>query len=150
MLMTCWNYCGELAMGVRMNLDVLSTFPKFANANCVNVDDPDVFFPDSNLQLQRDLPMLREICGSCLHQAECLTYALENEINDGIWAGTTPAQRQGMRKQRQKEDTRSTRHREIRYWLSVGFTKDEVAHKLGIKRASLDRVLDRAAKKGLQ
>ena len=134
-----------------MDLEILKTFPKFPQAECASPDiDADLFFPDSALQLSQRLPELRRICGKCIHQAECLDYALKFEIYDGIWAGTTPDQRKKLHQTQPKEATRNTRHREIRYWLSVGFTKEEVAYKLGIKVASLERTLDRAAKKGIQ
>lgn len=134
-----------------MDLEVLRSFPKFPNAECAKDGiDPDLFFPDSALQLSERLPELQQICGKCPHQAECLDYALKFEIYDGIWAGTTPDQRKKLHTAQPKEAERNKRHREIRYWLSVGFTKDEVARKLGIKVSSLERTLERAAKKGLQ
>lgn len=134
-----------------MDLEFLRSFPKFPNAECAKDGiDPDLFFPDSALQLSQQLPELQRICGNCIHQAECLDYALTYEIYDGIWAGTTPDQRKKLHRSQPKEADRNKRHREIRYWLSVGFTKEEVALKLGIKVASLERTLQRADRKGIQ
>jgi WhiB family redox-sensing transcriptional regulator len=36
------------------------------------------------------------VCSDCLVRAECLRYALDHDERDGIWGGTTPAQRKMM------------------------------------------------------
>lgn len=130
------------------NFDVIS-FPKFPFAQCVDIADPDFFFPNSGVELEQRLPIYKELCGRCVHKSECLTYALDNQIFDGIWAGTTPDQRRAIWLQQNKEERRNKRFREIQYYLSIGFTKEEVAQKLDIKVASLERNLDRAKRRGL-
>ena len=35
----------------------------------------------------------REVCRRCAVRTECLGYALDNNIIDGVWGGTTGAQR---------------------------------------------------------
>jgi len=128
--------------------DVIS-FPKFPQANCAEMADPDFFFPNSGVELEQRLPAYKEICGSCIHQTECLTYALDNQIFEGIWAGTTPDQRRAIWHEQNKEERRNKRFREIQYLLSIGFTKEEAAKKLDIKVSSLERNLDRAKRRGL-
>lgn len=39
----------------------------------------------------------REICGLCPVRIDCLEYALDNSIFDGLWGMTTPEQRRAMR-----------------------------------------------------
>lgn len=132
-----------------MNLEALIDFPRFSNPNCYPIENADLFFPDSQIQLEQRLPRLLSLCGSCIHQAECRAYAIKNEIQDGIWGGTTPIQRKAIWKQYRKEEKSNASLREIQYWLSIGFTKEQVAKKLGIKVPSLERRLDRAKQKGI-
>ena len=132
-----------------MKLEVLYEFPKFVQTNCGDIEDKDFFFPDSNLQLEARLPRLLELCGNCPAQAECQAYAIKNQIQDGIWGGTTPQQRKAIWIKYRKEEQRNLTLREIHYWLSIGFTKEEVAKKLGIQLPSLERRLQRAKQKGL-
>ena len=45
-----------------------------------------------------------ELCGSCEVTAECLRYALDNEINYGVWGGKMQSQRMRiLRDDRRKE-----------------------------------------------
>lgn len=132
-----------------MKLEVLYEFPKFKQTNCGDIEDKDFFFPDSALQLEERLPRLLELCGGCPSKAECQAYAITNEIKDGIWGGTTPQQRKALWIKYRKEEKRNLTLREIQYWLSIGFTKEQVASKLGIQLASLERRLQRAKQKGL-
>lgn len=56
--------------------------------------DPDAFFPelgDSNLAA-------KSICKVCEVQAVCLDYAVRNNEREGIWGGTTPADRRLIRR----------------------------------------------------
>ena len=132
-----------------MNLNALIDFPRFSSPNCYPLEDEDLFFPDSQIQLEQRLPRLLSLCGSCIHQAECRAYAIKNEIHDGVWGGLTPQQRKAIWKQYRKEEKSNASLREIQYWLSIGFTKEQVAKKLGIKTPSLERRLDRAKQKGI-
>lgn len=132
-----------------MRLEVLLDFPKFKSPNCQDLEDKDLFFPDSNLQLEQRLPRLLELCGSCIHEAECRAYAIKHQIRDGIWGGTTPIQRKALLVKQRKEEKSNLTLREIQEWLSIGFTKEQVAKRLGIKVASVERRLERARQKGL-
>ena len=136
-------------MAHQMNLRVLLDFPKFIAPQCADVEDKDLFFPDSALHLEQRLPRLLSLCGSCIHEAECRAYAIKHEIREGIWGGTTPSQRKVLLAKYNKEEKRNLTLREIQQWLLIGFTKEQVAKKLGIQIASLDRRLDRAKRKGL-
>jgi WhiB family redox-sensing transcriptional regulator len=58
----------------------------------MDVEDADaVFFP-----LPRDheaIAEAKELCGWCPVRRDCLNYALENVLKDGIWGGLTEAER---------------------------------------------------------
>lgn len=68
-------------------------FPLFNQPKCADVEDKDFFFPDNRRQEAERLPQLKAICSSCIHEKECLEYALEKHIAYGIWGGSTPAER---------------------------------------------------------
>ena len=39
----------------------------------------------------------RAVCRTCPVRPDCLTYALENKINHGMWGGLNPVQRRQLR-----------------------------------------------------
>jgi WhiB family transcriptional regulator, redox-sensing transcriptional regulator len=63
------------------------------DALCTEVG-PDPFFPDPYTQ-PRDA---KRVCARCPVQAPCLEYALETNQPDGVWGGTTPADRRRLKK----------------------------------------------------
>ena len=75
------------------SLEFFIDLPKFSNALCKDVEDKDLFFPDNRTQEAERLHQLKAICASCIHETECLEYALEKQIPYGIWGGSTPADR---------------------------------------------------------
>jgi len=70
--------------------------PKFDHAKCAEIEDKDLFFPDSRKHEAERLHQLKTICASCIHSKECLEYALEKQIPHGIWGGSSPAERDAV------------------------------------------------------
>jgi hypothetical protein len=71
-----------------------STKPKFyENANCSNLGF-DYFFPKKGQSNYAKRAI--EICMGCSERFICLKYAMEQKLEDGIWGGTTPMQRQRL------------------------------------------------------
>ena len=81
-------------------------------ARCARILDTDwqysdmVFFPEdsgTHLAARRRLAEARYHCGRCPVMRECLSYCLELESEfgpqEGVWAGTTPAEREHARKE---------------------------------------------------
>jgi hypothetical protein len=130
-----------------MRLPFLLTAPRFDDAQCTNESDQDFFFPTSGIELEQRLPRLQQLCGRCVHQADCLEFAINNQEQDGFWGGKTPDERKLLVSHKEAPGTR--RHREIQHFLSLGLSKQEVAKKMGIQVASLERTLFRASQKGL-
>ncbi|WP_217199886.1 WhiB family transcriptional regulator [Streptomyces buecherae] len=57
----------------------------------MDVEDAEVFFP-----LPRDheaIAEAKELCGWCPVRRDCLNFALDNGLKDGIWGGLTEAER---------------------------------------------------------
>ena len=120
--------------------------PLLPKASCRGIFNPNLFFPDSREQEAKCLPIVRAICAGCPERKECLDYALREEIPDGIWAGTTPAQRgfgQGFRNRRTGQINRSNA---IRSLYALGRTPKEIATTLNLELAYITQVLKRAAK----
>ena len=64
-------------------------------AACLGTDYADLWFEHD----YAPPPLaVRQICGSCPVQTQCLDYALQNNEEYGVWGGTTPRQRRAMRR----------------------------------------------------
>lgn len=74
-------------------ISFLVDLPRFDQARCADVEDKDFFFPDGRKIEAERLQQLQAICHSCIHEKECLAYALKRQIDHGIWGGKTPEQR---------------------------------------------------------
>lgn len=61
--------------------------------------DPDAWFGDPDKLKFKENSTIYRICNSCPVQAECLDWAVRHEAH-GYWAGTMPAERQWIRRQR--------------------------------------------------
>lgn len=74
--------------------------PSSEFANCVSIGvDAFYTYTDNSSTKSRyvDLDEAKLVCESCSIREECLTWALHHEVY-GIWGGTTPPQREKMRK----------------------------------------------------
>jgi WhiB family transcriptional regulator, redox-sensing transcriptional regulator len=68
--------------------------------------DPDLFFPISTTEAgQRQMEEAKRICRDCPAQIQCLAWAVENAVTDGVWGGTTPDERRVMRSLSRKTTT---------------------------------------------
>ena len=76
--------------------DFFVDLPRFAEAKCADVEDKDLFFPINRIQEAERLHQLKAICASCIHEKECLEYALEKQIIHGIWGGNSPTERDAV------------------------------------------------------
>lgn len=50
-------------------------------------------------------PIGRKLCTTCTVQPECLTYAIDNQINHGLWGGMTERERFTERAKRKQKPT---------------------------------------------
>ena len=58
---------------------------------CAEVD-PDLFFPEKGGGVQAAY----RVCAQCPVKQECLDFALDNHIREGIWGGTSDNARRAM------------------------------------------------------
>src|ERR1700747_1541585 len=60
--------------------------------------DPDLFFPVGTAgPALRQIGEAKRICRTCPAQTQCLAWALDNRVIDGVWGGTTGEERRAMR-----------------------------------------------------
>lgn len=70
-----------------------------SRARCAETDS-EVFFPhEGGVSPVR---IAKRICGGCEVQAECLEYALMNDMEYGIWGGASAYDRQRIARRRQR------------------------------------------------
>jgi WhiB family redox-sensing transcriptional regulator len=68
---------------------------RMEQAACASHGDPDLWFPDGDRQREAEAVA---ICRQeCPVPAGCLAYALGNNIESGVWGGTTEDERRQMR-----------------------------------------------------
>lgn len=77
-----------------------TTLPAFPQAECLTANDPDLFFPQPNDKTTA--AEAKEFCRFCYHQVECLEYALDHQITDGIFGGFTPDERASLKPRRDR------------------------------------------------
>ncbi|MFC5281340.1 WhiB family transcriptional regulator [Arcanobacterium canis] len=58
--------------------------------------DPDIFYPEKG----GSTAPATSICRNCPVQAQCLDYAVTNDIRHGIWGGTSDNDRKRMSRER--------------------------------------------------
>jgi WhiB family transcriptional regulator, redox-sensing transcriptional regulator len=69
----------------------------WSDAACLPAD-PELFFPVSSLgPALRQVAQAKAICARCPIQQACLGYALDAGPVQGIWGGTTEAERRRLR-----------------------------------------------------
>ncbi len=71
----------------------LGNLPRFTEPALCAEADPDMFFPEKGGTAHAP----KAICRRCLARDECLAYALEHDVRDGVWGGTSPKERQRLR-----------------------------------------------------
>lgn len=65
--------------------------PWMSEALCAEID-PELWFPPASSSPGR----AKAVCQSCQVRAECLSYALENGIEFGVWGGLSEPERQRL------------------------------------------------------
>lgn len=59
--------------------------------------NPEQFFPHPGQNSEQDTRVARSICTRCPVRGDCLKYAYDNNIQDGIWGGLTDRTRRRLK-----------------------------------------------------
>ncbi len=65
-----------------------------SKGNCRN-KPPGIFFPSDGLGVE----VAKQVCEACKVKETCLSHALKNRIDHGVWGGTSERQRRRLRKE---------------------------------------------------
>jgi WhiB family redox-sensing transcriptional regulator len=127
--------------------EFLPLIPKLPEAKCRNIEDANIFFPESRAEERKSLPTIRKMCDGCIERKECLEYALDQEIPYGIWAGFTTEQRKRLLKARKANAPRINNAERVRMMFGSGCTPKEIAAALNLEHSYVTTVLKRAGVK---
>jgi len=68
--------------------------------------DPELFFPASDMSAGRgQVEAAKRVCRRCLVKGTCLSWALDDEQEAGIWGGMTEQERRRLRRPRRRPIT---------------------------------------------
>ena len=116
--------------------------PDFPEAICATINDKDFFFPKSGKQEAERLPQLRAICGTCIHEKECLEYATERQMDYGFWGGKTPRERSDSRAPRVRGFAKAGKAKRIKGLLDEGKSVSEISTLTGFRQHYVNRILN--------
>lgn len=69
-----------------------------SEAACLNVD-PELFFPIGNTgPALTQVTEAKAICGVCAVEAACLTWAMQNNQDSGVWGGKSEEERRSLKR----------------------------------------------------
>jgi len=119
------------------------TLPNFPEAKCADSPfQPDTWFPESVRNVgvrEEDTFIARTLCASCVHQVECLQFALDNGIGDGIWGGLLPEERREADGNQSKSAIRQAKLDGVRSAMAMGMDLDRACADVGISTKTYDR-----------
>ncbi|MGW0948483.1 WhiB family transcriptional regulator [Streptomyces sp. NPDC002623] len=131
-----------------------STAPAHTPEAACTTADGDLFFPmGGKREVREQEEQAKQICGSCPVRAACLSWALENREDEGVWGGTTADERRGMHGRRPRYAFRRSAaayimtHRlgEYRELMGQNLPVLEVAKRLGTNVQTVNSVGKRLA-----
>ena len=129
--------------GPQRRLDDLPDFE--GRQACLQVD-PELFFPSQAGQEQYRAREVADLCGGCPVAEACLEYALAHSV-EGIWAGTTTAQRRRLRRRAQVPNAQQQRlqaaRRTVTHLHRKGCTPAQIIAQTGLHEQTVWRILRR-------
>ena len=128
-------------------LDFIPLLPELPDAKCREIENPDIFFPESRAEERKSLQAIRKICDGCIERKECLDYALKQQIGYGIWAGFTAEERKKMVTKTRQQSPIISRAKKIRDMAAEGAQPKEIAKVLNCEPWYVNQVLNRTPAK---
>jgi WhiB family redox-sensing transcriptional regulator len=107
---------------------------QFDQALCAQTD-PDIFFPGKGENFK--VVTAKKLCAQCTHKVECLEFALAGNDDYGVFGGLSAQERKALRGERHQ----TKRGNDIHELKDLGMSNVDIAFKLGIQLASVERSL---------
>lgn len=82
--------------------DLYDDAPWMKDRACT-LEDAETFFPEQTPYLFSDIAAAKALCLTCPVREMCLDYALDNDIEYGVWGATTRNERLAIRRGRRRE-----------------------------------------------
>lgn len=68
-------------------------------AACLDVDDPELFFPVGNTgPALTQIELARAVCNTCTVRETCLAWAMEHNQDSGVWGGLSEDERRSLKR----------------------------------------------------
>jgi WhiB family redox-sensing transcriptional regulator len=68
-------------------------------AACLDVDDPEMFFPVGNTGPALNLiERAKTVCNGCTVREVCLSWAMEHNQDSGVWGGLSEDERRSLKR----------------------------------------------------
>lgn len=119
------------------------SLPKFDNAACNTVYvDPETWFPETLRSVPTRNALSEQaiaICNACPHVFECLQFAIDNSIADGIWGGTLPEERQASIAAKTFANKRQKKLDDVRILLKRGWSLERACQDVGLSQRVYER-----------
>jgi hypothetical protein len=132
-------------VGRKTMINFFVDLPRFDQAKCADLEDKDLFFPDGRTQEAERLHQLKAICFSCIHETECLKYALEKQIPYGFWGGKSATERETVKIAKDKSYAFKGMALTIIKMHAKRLSANEIASQLDTSLTYVKRVLQKLA-----
>ena len=114
---------------------------RWESAHCVDIPDPDYFFPTSEVEVREREPIIARICHKCPVKQECLNLALAANDFEGYFGGMSPADRRRLSVGKTKVRTGGSR--DVEKLRAIGFSLHEALKATGITLGAYQKYTNR-------
>lgn len=118
--------------------------PRFKQALCAEIGDPDLWFPEGKDQGREYNAAAKKVCFACVERDNCLNFALEFDIREGTWGGLTSRERSRIAAKYTKNNRPNYGKGYRAYKLQqAGLSYEHIANHLDIRISSIYNLIKR-------
>jgi len=121
--------------------------PEFENPLCAETGFGDLFFPETRSENRIFTPQAKKICQACSHRIECLQFAIDENIHDGIWGGLSSRDRIKFIPRTGSGKASSDRGERANKYREQGFSYEWIASRLEMSPGAVQQAVSRYRKK---
>jgi WhiB family redox-sensing transcriptional regulator len=114
---------------------------KWQGAHCLDIPDPDYFFPVNAAEALDREPIIARICNKCPVKQDCLQMALDAKDFEGYFGGTSPEERRKMSEG--KSRVKRGGSREVNRLRGIGFNLHDALKEVGITLGAYQKYTNR-------